>query len=259
MLPKYLKPFHVDKSNLIRIGPKTDGGYIIDKRILGKTNILVTCGLNDDWEFEKEFVKKKRDVPIIAFDHTVNNDFWIKRFKKDFVSLLLLKKLKINKILDVFKYIDYHLFFRKNKIHYEKKIVSKAKNKNQISIPEIIKPLSNVVLKVDIEGDEYKILNDIKKNSKKIIFLIIEFHDVNKHLYKIRDFLKNSDLKIIHIHANNYGGIDKKNNPRVLELSLINSKIFKIKNIYSKNKYPIPNLDYKNFKRRDDIKIKFNK
>ena len=36
-------------------------------------------------------------------------------------------------------------------------------------------------------------------------------------------------------------------------------KIFKIKNIYSKNKYPIPNLDYKNFKRRDDIKIKFNK
>ena len=135
----------------------------------------------------------------------------------------------------------------------------KSKNKNQISIPEILNSLTGVVLKVDIEGDEYKILNDIKKNSKKIIFLIIEFHDVNKHLNKIRNFLKNLDLKIIHIHANNYGGIDKKNNPRVLELSLINSKIFKIRNIYSKNKYPIPNLDYKNFKRRDDIKIKFNK
>ena len=27
MLPKYLKPFHVNKSNLIRIGPKTDGGF----------------------------------------------------------------------------------------------------------------------------------------------------------------------------------------------------------------------------------------
>jgi len=92
VLPKYLKPFHVDRSNLIRIGPKTDGGYIIDKRIIGKNNILVTCGLNDDWEFEKEFVKENKDVPIIAFDHTVNNDFWIKRFKKDFVSLLLLKK-----------------------------------------------------------------------------------------------------------------------------------------------------------------------
>ena len=259
MLPKYLKPFHIEKSSLMRIGPKTDGGYIVDKRILGKNNILVTCGLNDDWEFEKDFIKKNGDVSIIAFDHTVNNEFWIKRFKKDFISLLLLKKLSLNKILDVFKYIDYRIFFRKNKIHYRKKIVNKCKNNNQISISKILKPLKNVVLKVDIEGDEYKILNDIKKNSKKIIFLIIEFHNIHKNLVKIKKFLDNLDLKVIHTHANNYGGINKKNIPKVLELSLINSKIIKIKNIYSKRKYPIVNLDYKNFKRRDDIKIKFKK
>ena len=243
----------------MRIGPKTDGGYIIDKRILGNNNILVTCGLNDDWEFEKDFIKKNGDVSIIAFDHTVNNEFWIKRFKKDFISLLLLKKLSLNKILDVFKYIDYRIFFRKNKIHYRKKIVNKCKNNNQISISKILKPLKNVVLKVDIEGDEYKILNDIKKNSKKIIFLIIEFHNIHKNLVKIKKFLDNLDLKVIHTHANNYGGINKKKIPKVLELSLINSKIIKIKNIYSKRKYPIVNLDYKNFKRRDDIKIKFKK
>ena len=32
---------------------------------------------------------------------------------------------------------------------------------------------NKIVLKVDIEGDEYKILNDIKKNSNKIVFLLI--------------------------------------------------------------------------------------
>ena len=48
-----------------------------------------------------------------------------------------------------------------------------------------------------------------------------------------------------------------KNIPKVLELSLINSKIIKIKKIYSKREYPIVNLDYKNFKRRDEIKIRF--
>jgi len=258
VLPKYLKPLHVEKSNLIRIGPKTDGGYVVDKRILGKNKILVTCGLNDDWEFEKDFIKKNGDVSIIAFDHTVNNEFWIKRFKKDFISLLLLKKLKPNKILDVFKYLDYLLFFRKNKIHYKKKIVNKSKNNSQKSISEILKPLNDIVLKVDIEGDEYKILNDIKKNSKKIIFLIIEFHDIHKNLRKLQKFLNNLDLKIIHIHANNYGGISKKNVPKVIELSLINSKKIKIKKIYSKRKYPIVNLDYKNLKRRDEIKIRFN-
>ena len=258
MLPKYLKPLHVKKSNLIRIGPKTDGGYVVDKRILGKNKILVTCGLNDDWEFEKDFIRKNGDVSIIAFDHTVNNEFWIKRFKKDFISLLLLKKLRLSKILDVFKYLDYLLFFRKNKIHYEKKIVNKSKNNKQESISDILKPLNDIVLKVDIEGDEYKILNDIKKNSKKIIFLIIEFHNIHKNLRKLQKFLNNLDLKIIHIHANNYGGVNKKKDPKVLELSLINSKIIKIKKKYSKSKYPIINLDYKNFKRRDDIKIRFN-
>ena len=258
MLPKYLKPFHVNKSNLIRIGPKTDGGYIVDKRILGKNNILVTCGLNDDWEFEKEFVKKNKDAPVIAFDHTVNKNFWIKRFKKDFISLLFLKKLKINKILDVFKYIDYYLFFRKNKIHYKKKIVSKSKNKNQISIPEILKPLNNVVLKVDIEGDEYKILNDVIKNENKIICLIIEFHEVSKKLNEILKFkneLKN--LKLIHIHANNYAGIDENGDPNCIELTFLNSNKFSVDEKKSNLHYPVIGLDSSNMKRRKDLSLKF--
>ena len=258
MLPKYLKPFHVNKSNLIRIGPKTDGGYIVDKRILGKTNILVTCGLNDDWEFEKEFVKKNKDVPIIAFDHTVNKDFWIKRFKKDFISLLFLKKLKINKILDVFKYIDYYLFFRKNKIHYEKKIVSKSKNKNQISIPEILKPLNSVILKVDIEGYEYDILEDITKKSEKIISLIIEFHNLNKNLNKIENFIsKNKSLKLIHIHGNNFKGTDLNGNPNDIELTFVNREKINVSDEKTERKYPIIGLDYKNLKGKDDINLKF--
>jgi hypothetical protein len=88
--------------------------------------------------------------------------------------------------------------------------------------------------------------------------LIIEFHNLQKNLNKIKKFLKKLGLKVIHIHANNYGGVDKHNNPKVIELSLINTRKIKIKNIFSKRKYPIINLDYKNFKRRDDIKIEFN-
>lgn len=259
MLPKFLKPFYISKSNLIRIGPKTDGGYIVDKRIFKKTDTLITCGLNDDWEFEKSFLKKNKNFKIFAYDHTVTKKFWLSRFKKDIVSLLLLKKLKIGKILDVFKYIDYQLFFRNNKKHFKKKIVFKAKGNKETTIPRIINNHNKVVLKIDIEGDEYKILNDIKKNSKKIFFLLIEFHNVHKNLIKIRNFIRKSDLKIIHIHANNYGGIDKNGIPKVIELSMLNSKKIKINRILSKRKYPIIDLDYKNFKRREDIKIEFNK
>tara|TARA_S200000501_G_scaffold20621_1_gene18313 strand:+ start:216 stop:995 length:780 start_codon:yes stop_codon:yes gene_type:complete len=258
VLPKFLKPYHIKSSNLVRIGPKTDGGYIIDKRILSKINILITCGLNDDWEFERSFLKKKPAAKIIAFDHTVNNHFWIKRFKNDIISLLLLRKLRISKILDIFKFIDYLLFFTKNKKHKITKVVFKKKNNKEITISEILKDYKEVFLKIDIEGDEYKILNDIKKNSKKIVFLVIEFHNLDKNILQIKKFLEKLDLKIIHIHANNYGGIDKYGNPKVIELSLLNRKKIKLNNTFSKKKYPIVNLDYKNFKRREDIKIKFN-
>ena len=81
----------------------------------------------------------------------------------------------------------------------------------------------------------------------------------SKNLIKIRNFITKSDLKIIHIHANNYGGIDKKGIPKVIELSMLNSKKIKINKILSKRKYPIIDLDYKNFKRREDIKIEFNR
>tara|TARA_A100001011_G_scaffold63730_1_gene64194 strand:- start:505 stop:1284 length:780 start_codon:yes stop_codon:yes gene_type:complete len=259
VLPKFLKPYQINNSNLIRIGPKRDGGYVIDKRIIKKTYNLVTCGLNDDWEFEKEFLKKNINCNLYAYDHTINNRFWIKRFKKDIIHLLLFKKLRWWKILDIFKYINYLNFFRKNKIHLQKKIVSKKKKKNQITISKILNNLKNIFLKIDIEGDEYQILNDVKNNSKNLVFLIIEFHEVHKNLKKIEKFLKRLDLKLIHIHANNFDGTNRHNIPKVLELSLLNKRFFLIKNKLTNNRYPIKYLDYKNFKRRNEIKIEFNK
>jgi len=259
VLPKFLKPYQINNSNLIRIGPKRDGGYVIDNRIIKKTNNLITYGLNDDWEFEKEFLKKNIDCKLYAYDHTINNRFWIKRFKKDIIHLLLLKKLRWWKILDIFKYIDYLIFFRKNKIHFQKKIVYKKENDREITIPQTIKNLDNIFLKIDIEGDEYQILKHVKKNSKNVIFLIIELHEVHKNLKKIERFLKKLDLKLIHIHANNFAGTNRNNIPKVLELSLLNKKLYNVKNKLTSNNYPIKYLDYKNFKRRDEIKIKFIK
>jgi len=257
VLPNILKPFKSNKSNLLRVGPKKDGGYIIDKRVINKSKTVITCGLNDDWEFEKHYLKINPEGNVIAYDHTVNKKFWKKRFKKDFLALILLKKINIYKILDVFKYIDYKFFFKKN-IHVTKKVVLIKKNKNEISIKEILDKKTNIILKIDIEGDEYKILNFINKEHGKINLLIIEFHNISKNISKIKKFLSNSKFKIIHLHGNNYGGTDRFNNPNVIEVTFLNSKKFFVNKQKSRQKYPIIGLDFKNLKRRQDIKIKFN-
>ncbi len=258
MLPNNFKPFKSNKQNLIRVGPKTDGGYIIDKRIIKKSKTIITCGLNDDWEFEKNYLQINPECNVIAYDHTVNKKFWKMRFKKDFLALIILKKISINKILDVFKYINYKFFFKNKNTHISKKVVLKKKNKNEISLKEILDKETNVILKIDIEGDEYKILNTINKEQKKINLLIMEFHNISKNISKIKKFLFNSKFKIIHLHGNNYGGVDKFNNPNVIEVTLLNSKKFSVKRQKSTQKYPIMGLDFKNLKRREDIKIRFN-
>ena len=132
MLPKILKPYKVNKSDLLRIGPKKDGGYVIDKRIINRTKILVTCGLNDDWEFERDYIKYNNETRVLAFDHTIDKNFWVKRFKKDIIAFIKLKKLKPNKNVDIFKYSDYKTLFNNKNTRTLKKIVSKKKSNKQI-------------------------------------------------------------------------------------------------------------------------------
>ena len=111
---------------------------------------------------------------------------------------------------------------------------------------------------MDIEGDEYKILKQIIRDYKKINLLIIEFHNISQNYKKIKNFISKSKYRLIHIHGNNYAGVDNLKNPNVIECTFINKMKFKVSKFKSKCKYPIANLDFKNFRRREDIKINFN-
>lgn len=258
MLSKKLKPIFIKKENLIRIGRKRDGGYIIDKRIVNKIDYIISCGVNDDWSFENQFLKLNNKTLLNAYDHTITGFFWKKRFSKDIVDFFFLKKLRFYKIINIFKFIDYLLFFRGKKKHYKLKVSRRNISNKEITINNIVKNKKNILLKIDIEGDEYKILDNIIKNSHKINCLIIEFHFIKQKIKKIYDFVdKTKIFKIIHIHANNVAGVDRYGFPLALEITFINSNLIKKskkKNFYD---YPIYNIDYPSVKRNKDIKLVF--
>jgi hypothetical protein len=259
MLPNFLKPFHVENYRLLRVGPKFDGGYIIDKKSVLYTDIIVTCGLNDDWEFERSFLRMNSKCVVRAYDHTVDKKFWKARFKKDIKHLLLLKKIRLRKIIDIFKYLDYLSFFRNDNKHHILKIGTQNIKNKEITIKKILEGHQNIFLKVDIEGDEYKILNQISHCSNNINNLIIEFHDIHKNMNKIHNFIiKTKKLKLIHIHANNYGGTNKIGDPNVVELTFTSINKNKQRLVKTKKKFPIKYLDYKNISRIEDINLKFN-
>lgn len=261
MLPVCCKPFKVKKTKLCRIGPAKDGGYVIHKDALYKTKHIVTLGLNDEWSFESHFLKINKKTKVVAYDHTITLDFWLKRFLKDLLSFFLLRKVKFNQILDIFKYFHY-LFFFKNNVHYQLKV---GKEKNCINLDKILsnfKEKKSVFLKIDIEGSEYQIINEIKKYSQIINSIVIEFHELNKkkNFLKMINFIKNNHpFKIVHIHGNNFSKIDRYGNPSCLELTLVNSNYIHVEKIRSIDTYPLKRLDFPNLKRQKDIKINFEK
>ncbi len=262
MLPKNFKPIFVENKFLTRVGPDYDGGYILNNALIKNIETLITFGLSDEWDFEKDLLKKKPEISIYAFDHTVNNLFWINRLKKDIIHFFLLKKLRFKKILNIFKYLDYISFFdNKKRFHIQKKIgITNEDYDVNFIINNLLKDKKKILLKIDIEGDEFNILDQILKNENLLDGLLIEFHDINQNnnLSKINNFLQNLKyLKLIHIHANNYAPPDKNGDPTVIEMTFTNENLIEKFEKNNEKTYPIENLDVKNRKRLPDISIKF--
>lgn len=247
------KDFIYKKANdLIRIGRNFDGGYLISKNDLLKSNLLISLGINDDWSFEKQFTNYK-NVPVFAFDGTVGAKIF---FKKIIRNSLFLKPIKIFDSLKIF--LSYCFFFRDDKKHFKKNITGNFKlhHSNTITMREVFE-LSNgdkIFLKIDIEGHEYRALEDIINNESRLTGLAIEFHDCDLHIEKIKKFVKDLSLNLIHIHANNKGKICSQTGiPTALEMTFSNNSNLTKENVITPNK-----LDMPNDKSIEEIKIKFN-
>ena len=66
----FLRP--IKHSSLIRVGNQGDGGYILDKRILKKSTILISFGVGDDWSFEKKCLDLNKKLKIFIYDNSIS-------------------------------------------------------------------------------------------------------------------------------------------------------------------------------------------
>ena len=121
------------------------------------------------------------------------------------------------------KFIDFLNFFDSTSL--------KIKKISYGSLEEILTEINfkNIFLKVDIEGYEYRILDEILEYQDYFSGCIIEFHNVDLHELRISNFIKKFDLELVHIHGNNFSQ-NYNNNPIVLELTfdkypLVESKL----------------------------------
>ena len=79
----FLRP--IQNNNLVRLGPKMDGGYVVDSNIIENCRTLISFGLgeysggNKPWSFELDSIKKNNKILISVYDHSVNDSTYIKK------------------------------------------------------------------------------------------------------------------------------------------------------------------------------------
>ena len=185
----------------IRLGGSNDGGYIIPNDFNG-INFCFSPGVGNISKFEEDLSKKKTPPPLA--DYSVDNNFNDNSY-----------------------------------INFEKKFLGPISYKNYISLKDWILSKINyenendLILQMDIEGDEYEVLQSIDlKTLKKFRIILIEFHNFH-YLFDEFYFEKMSKIfKILlehyfcsHIHPNNDVDFISKSHdieiPPVLEFSFL--------------------------------------
>lgn len=258
--PIQLSDFHpVACETLTRVGNANDGGYVVPLNAVVAARALLSFGLSHDWTFERDFKRHNPDAIIHCYDHTVS--LWT-AFQYSIGQLLRFVLLaRAGSFRKSFIWIDYMAFFRAEKIHFKQKIW-RDRQGNSATIDDAFFRLPTecpVFVKMDIEGSEYRVLDDLLRHSKDIVAMAIEFHDVDTVPGQLNSFVEKikRDFYIVHFHGNNMGGVTTFNFPKAPEITFLNKNFFKSDPLPSCLKYPVSGLDGPNNPRLPDFTFEF--
>ena len=225
-----LKPYKID-SPKIRLGQKSDGGYVINEVAINESKYLFTYGVGGDTGYENDYHDHTGN-DVYMFDHTNG------RPASDKEGM----HFRPQGLGDCDKCKDF-------KQHFEEFGIS-----------------GPVLLKIDTEGAEYEyFLNaDFDFLARVCTGIIIEFHWLHEPPRRImaKKIFKelSKHFYLTHIHGNNWVdefAYDGFAVPIVMELSYVN------KTLVDKAEYDLGNfptdLDYPNNANLPDRKILFHK
>jgi len=252
----------VKTSNLARLGRTHDGGYVVDLEAIKECNTLITFGLGPDWSFELDYINKNSEIDIYVYDHTVSSYPYIKEVIKYFRRFITFRAT-FESVANRVKYLlNFKNFLNhKNVNYFKEKITFPMESKIDTDVDKVFSRVvksGDVVLKCDIDGGEYNVIDGILKYSSRIKMLIFEFHLVDNNednFYKAIKKIQNH-FEIIHIHGNNHFPKLDSGLPLILEITLINKK-FAPKNPEFIHNFPIQGLDHPNNPYKEDLVFSF--
>lgn len=246
-------------NELVRIGRKGDGGYVLPESIVRTTNTLISMGINDDWSFEEDYLARNTLLKIHAYDHTISHKIFRRKIIRERIRKFL-GKSDVKGVAYRMQVLEsYEKFFTGNVKHFAERIHSSTNPGIDADIRTVLERADSmrVFVKMDIEGSEYGVIDDLVKHSSACVGLAIEFHKTNKLRQAFISAVKalQNIYDIVHLHANNYGSIDADNLPETLEITFVKKGICHFKG--KRTELPLPGLDYASNPDKNDYRLEF--
>lgn len=245
--------------NLVRLGSPNDGGYVVPLAAIEGAGALVSFGLRFDWNFEREFRRLNPTAVIHCYDHTVSERGAL--FFSATETLRFLTNFRPDTLRGAKTWLDYRGFFRGDVKHFRQR-VWRDRNRNSVTVTDALGRVSSrvpIFLKIDIEGSEYRIMDDVVANARAIGGLAIEFHDLDVYPERFNEAVAalRQHFHVVHVHANNYADLSSFGFPGAIELTFLNKALVAQDPVISAQRYPVPGLDQPNDPATPDYEFHF--
>lgn len=258
--------------DLVRLGRAHDGGYVLPARCVDESSRLVAFGISGDWSFESAFLERNGSARALALDASVSSRGFRHAGRSAFVrGARLLATLKVRAAREaVSEAREYHRMARDlDRVFDGRRAVFLPRFILRSTTPDAVgwadlreHPLlagqSGLFVKMDVEGDEYEVLPEMRGDFARLTGMVIEFHDLADRWSSFVDLmaLLGRHFAVAHVHGNNYRPlIPGTSTPSVLEISLVNRDLLDGTPTRSTHAYPIPGLDMPNDRSKPDYPL----
>ena len=157
------------------------GGFYVAPDLLNSDSIVYSFGIGEDISFDLAIIENHK-CKVFGFDPTPKSIYWINE--------------KLPSFSESFQFYDYgiaeetgnvNFFLPKNSNHISGSIINQKNVSTEESIEVQMKSLSDIakelghskidVLKMDIEGAEYQVLESLLQSEIIVTQFLVEFHD----------------------------------------------------------------------------------
>lgn len=220
--------YNVDGYRLVRVGGKHDGGYIMLDDF-EKVQLAYSCGISNDVTWDKDIAD--RGINVFMYDHTIDS--------------LPMENERFH-------------FFRKGIAEMDKPDALLYSLRTLICENNHGKE-KNMILKMDIEGAEWDVFEEIETDILKMFNqIVLELHNMTimDDASKVKKVLNKLNMThaVVHVHGNNYGAALSYGQglmPASLEVTYVNRDVYCVRKI-NKIELPIP-IDERNCPERDEF------